>query len=162
MDAVRAEDVRDLVRVGDDGGRAEREDEARELVHEELRGLQVHVRVDEPGDDVLAARVDDLAARVLAQASDVAVAMATSVSSHSRVKTEKTRPPWMTTSASSSPRAPLRAVARDRARGNRIAAQTTARARGELHLAHWPCHRIWPKPANHRRALAREARSFQG
>ncbi len=74
VDAVRAEDVGDLVRVGDDRGRAEREDEARELVHEELRGLQVHVRVHEAGDDVLAARVDDLAAGVLAEAGDEAVA----------------------------------------------------------------------------------------
>src|SRR4249920_1544595 len=31
--------------------------------------------------------------------------MATSASSHSRVKTESTRPPWMTRSAGSSPRA---------------------------------------------------------
>ncbi len=74
VDAVGAEDVGDLVRVGDDGGGAEREDEARELVHEELRGLQVHVRVDEAGHEVLAARVDDLAAGVLAEAGDEAVA----------------------------------------------------------------------------------------
>ena len=74
VDAVRAEDVRDLVRVGDDGGRAEREDEARELVHEQLRGLQVHVGVDEARDDVLAAGVDDLAAGVLAEAGHEAVA----------------------------------------------------------------------------------------
>ena len=55
VDAVRAEDVGDLVRVGDDGRGPEREDEARELVHEQLRRLEVHVRVDEAGDDVLAA-----------------------------------------------------------------------------------------------------------
>ena len=37
VDAVDAEHVRDLVRVGDDGRRPEREHEARELVDEELR-----------------------------------------------------------------------------------------------------------------------------
>ena len=74
VDAVGAEDVGDLVRVGDDGGSAEREDEARELVHEQLRRLQVHVRVDEAGDDVLAARVDDVAPGVLAEPRHEAVA----------------------------------------------------------------------------------------
>ena len=74
VDAVGAEDVRDLVRVGDDGGGAEREDEAGELVHEQLRGLQMHMRVDEAGDDVLALGGDHLAAVVLAEAGDVAVA----------------------------------------------------------------------------------------
>ncbi len=52
--AVRAEHVGDLVRVGDDRRRAEGQDEPGELVHEQLRGLQVHVRVDEAGDDVAA------------------------------------------------------------------------------------------------------------
>ena len=74
VDPVRAEHVRDLVRVGDDRRRPHRQDEARELVHEELHGLQVHVRVDQPGDDVLAARVHDLLARVGAEPGDVAVA----------------------------------------------------------------------------------------
>jgi hypothetical protein len=49
VDAVGAEHVRDLVRVGDDGGRAERQHEPRELVDEQLRRLEVHVRVDEAG-----------------------------------------------------------------------------------------------------------------
>ena len=73
MDAVRAEHVRDLVRVGDDGGRPEREDEPRELVHEQLRRLEVHVRVDEAGHDPAAGRVERLAAFVVAEAGDVAV-----------------------------------------------------------------------------------------
>ena len=52
--AVGAEHVRDLVRVGDDRRRPERQHEARELVDEQLRRLEVHVRVDEPRDDVAA------------------------------------------------------------------------------------------------------------
>ena len=52
VDTVGAEDVRDLVRVGDDGGRSQRQHEARELVDEQLRRLEVHVRVDEAGNDV--------------------------------------------------------------------------------------------------------------
>ena len=51
VDAVGAEHVRDLVRVGDDRGRPERQHEPRELVDEELRRLEVHVGVDEAGDD---------------------------------------------------------------------------------------------------------------
>ena len=70
MDAVGAEDVRDLVRIGDDGGRPEREHEARELVDEELRRLEVHVRVDEAGDDEAARRVDRLATVVAADTGD--------------------------------------------------------------------------------------------
>ena len=53
MHPVDAEDVRDLVRIGDDRGRPEREHEPRELVDHELHRLEVHVRVDEAGDDVL-------------------------------------------------------------------------------------------------------------
>ena len=49
VDAVDAEHVRDLVRVGDDGGRPEREHEPRELVDEQLHRLEMHVGVDEPG-----------------------------------------------------------------------------------------------------------------
>ena len=71
--AVRAQHVRDLVRVGDHGGRSEREHEAGELVREQLRRLEVHVRVDEPGDDVLAGRVDRLASFVVAEPGDPAV-----------------------------------------------------------------------------------------
>ena len=73
MDAVRAEDVRDLVRVGDDGGRPERQHEPGELVHEQLRGLEVHVRVDEARDDVAARGVDRLRALVLAEPRDDSV-----------------------------------------------------------------------------------------
>ena len=65
-----AEHVRDLVRVGDDRGRPEREDEARELVDEELHRLDVHVRVDEAGDDVAARCVDRLAALVRPEPGD--------------------------------------------------------------------------------------------
>ena len=73
MHAVGAEHVRDLVRVGDDRGRAEREDEPRELVDQQLRRLEVEVRVDEAGDDVAAGRIEGLAALVLAEAGDEAV-----------------------------------------------------------------------------------------
>ena len=62
--AVRAEDVRDLVRVGDDGGRSEREHEAGKLVDEELHRLEVHVRIDEARDDEATGRVDRLGAFV--------------------------------------------------------------------------------------------------
>ena len=46
-DARDAEHVGDLVRVGGDGGRAVRQDRADELVDPQLRGLEVHVGVDE-------------------------------------------------------------------------------------------------------------------
>ena len=62
MHAVSAEDVRDLVRVRDDRRRPERENEAGELVRQELRRLQMHVRVYEARDDVPAGGVDGLAA----------------------------------------------------------------------------------------------------
>ena len=74
MNAVRPEHVRDLVRVGDDGRRPERQHKPRELVDEELRRLEVHVCVDEPGHDVPSRRVEHLAALVLAQAGDESVA----------------------------------------------------------------------------------------
>ncbi len=64
MDAVGAEDVRDLVRIGDDGGGAEREHQPGELGDEQLRCLEVHVGVDEAGHDVGAVGVDDLVAFV--------------------------------------------------------------------------------------------------
>jgi hypothetical protein len=70
VDPVDAEDVRDLVRVGDDRGRAEREDEPRELVHHELHGLEVHVRVDEAGDGVLTRRVERLVSVVASESRD--------------------------------------------------------------------------------------------
>jgi hypothetical protein len=73
VDPVRAEHVRDLVRVDHDRGRPEWEEEPGDLVHEELRRLEVHVRVDEARDDPAAARVDRLGALVLAQAGHVAV-----------------------------------------------------------------------------------------
>ena len=73
MHAVRAEHVGELVRVGDDGRGAEREDESRELVRKELRRLEVHVRVDEAGDDEPPGRVECLQPLVLAEARDEAV-----------------------------------------------------------------------------------------
>ena len=74
MDAVGAEHVRDLVRVGDDGGRPERQHEPRELGRQQLRRLEVHVRVDEARDDVGAVGVERLGALVGAEAGDDAVA----------------------------------------------------------------------------------------
>ena len=70
MHAVDAEDVRDLVRIGHDGRRPEREHEARELVDEELDRLEVHVSVDEARDDEPARRVDHLVAVVRAETGD--------------------------------------------------------------------------------------------
>ena len=71
--AVGAEHVRDLVRVGDDRGRPEREHEPRELVDEQLRRLEVHVRVDEAGHDPAPRGVERLAALVVAEAGDPTV-----------------------------------------------------------------------------------------
>ena len=73
VDAVRAEHVRELVRVGDHGRRPEREHEPRELVREQLRRLEVHVRVDEARDDVAARGVDLFLAGVVAESGHVAV-----------------------------------------------------------------------------------------
>ena len=71
--AVDAEDVRDLVRVGDDRGRAERENESGELVDHQLHRLDVHVRVDEAGHDVASRCVQRLAALVATDARDEAI-----------------------------------------------------------------------------------------
>ena len=73
MDPVGAEHVGDLVRVGDHGGRPQRKNETRELVHEELHRLQVHVGVDEARNDVPALRIDRLPAVVPPDARDHAV-----------------------------------------------------------------------------------------
>ena len=73
MHSVHAEDVRDLVRVGDDGGRAERKDQSCELVDHQLHGLEVHVRVDEARDDVASRRIQRLVALVATDARDDAV-----------------------------------------------------------------------------------------
>ena len=74
VDAVGAEDVRDLVRIGDDRGRPEREHQPGELGDEQLRRLEVHVGVDEAGHDVRPVRVDRLLALVRAETRDDAVA----------------------------------------------------------------------------------------
>jgi hypothetical protein len=74
VDTVGSENVRDLVRVGDDGRRPERQHEPRELGGKQLRGLEMHVCVDEPGDDVRAVRVERLGTVVLAEPGDYAVA----------------------------------------------------------------------------------------
>ncbi len=71
--AVDAEHVRDLVRIGDDRRRSEREHEARELVDEQLDRLEVHVRVDEARDDEATRRVDRLGALVRPEPGDDAV-----------------------------------------------------------------------------------------
>ena len=73
MHAVGAEHVRDLVRVGDDRGRPERQHEPRELVDEQLRRLEVHVRVDEARHDVAAGRVELSSPVVVAEPGDEAV-----------------------------------------------------------------------------------------
>ena len=71
--SVHAEDVRDLVRVGDDGGRAERKNQLCEFVDHQLHRLEVHVRVDEAGDDVASRRIQRLVALVATDARDDAV-----------------------------------------------------------------------------------------
>ena len=68
VDALDAGDVGDLVRVADDRGRPARHDGPRELAGRELGRLEVHVRVDEAGDEELPAPVDPLAAVVGADA----------------------------------------------------------------------------------------------
>ena len=73
MDAVDAEDVRDLVRVCDHRGRAERQHETGELVDEQLHRLEVHMRIDEAGDDPAAPGVEHLAALVLTESRHDAV-----------------------------------------------------------------------------------------
>ena len=70
MDAVDTEDVRDLVRVGDDRRRPERDDQPGELVDHQLHRLDVHVRVDEARDDVAAGGVDRLVPVVRAEPGD--------------------------------------------------------------------------------------------
>src|SRR5438128_11340664 len=61
------------MRVGDDGRRAERQHEASKLVRQQLRRLEVHVRVDEPRHDEAPARVEYLSSLVVAEARDEAV-----------------------------------------------------------------------------------------
>jgi len=73
VDAVGAEDVGDLVRVGDDRRGAVREDRPRELVDHELGRLDVHVGVDEPRHEVGALDVDALPALVAPETHDVAI-----------------------------------------------------------------------------------------
>ena len=73
MNAVRTEHVRDLVRIGDNGRRPEREHEAGELVRQELRRLDVHVRVDEAGHQVGAADVQPVLALVAAEPDHMAL-----------------------------------------------------------------------------------------
>ena len=70
MHAVGTEDVGDLVRVGDDGRRSERDDQAGELVDHQLHRLDVHVRVHEARDDVAAGGIDRLLAVVAAEPGD--------------------------------------------------------------------------------------------
>ena len=78
MHAVRPEDIRDFVRVGDNGRRSEREHEPRELVDQQLRGLEVHVRVDEARHEVAASRVELLGSVVFPEPGDEPVDEATS------------------------------------------------------------------------------------
>ena len=73
MNAVGAEHVRQLVRVEHDCRRSAGQHEPRELVREELRRLEMHVRVDEARDDETSGCVDDLAALVVAEPGDPAV-----------------------------------------------------------------------------------------
>ena len=68
--AVRAEHVGDLVRVADDRRGAVGQHDAGELVDHQLAGLDVHVRVDEARHQRPPARVDALAAGVVAHPRD--------------------------------------------------------------------------------------------
>jgi hypothetical protein len=56
--AVQPEHVGDLVRIQDHRGRAVGQDRPGELIEHELGRLQVHVAVDEPGEENLARRVE--------------------------------------------------------------------------------------------------------
>ncbi len=58
MDALEAVDVRDLVRIADDRGRAARDDRPRELLDLHHRALDVHVAVDEARKDEPLLEVD--------------------------------------------------------------------------------------------------------
>ena len=71
--AVGSQHVRDFVRIGDDRRRAERQHEPCELVDEQLRRLEVHVRVDETRHDPASGGVELLRALVVAQPRDVVV-----------------------------------------------------------------------------------------
>jgi len=73
VDAVGAHDVRDLMRVGDDGGGAVRQHRARELPRGDKAGFEMDVRVDEAGADNLARHVDFLFALVAAEADDQSI-----------------------------------------------------------------------------------------
>ena len=73
MHAVDPEHVRDLVWVGDDGRRPQREHEPGELVDHELGALEVHVRIDEAGHDEAPGGVDRLAPLVAPEPCDDAV-----------------------------------------------------------------------------------------
>ena len=72
--AVGAEHVCDLVGVGDHRRGAERQHQPGELVHQQHRRLEVQVRIDQAGDDVSPAGVQRVAAAVLTDAGDPAVA----------------------------------------------------------------------------------------
>ena len=89
-----AGDVGDLVRVADDRGRPARHDGARELRRRELRRLEVHVRVDEARARGTARRASIRSPPSYAPTPAIRPStIATSPSSHSRVKAENTRAP---------------------------------------------------------------------
>ena len=132
--AVDAEHVGDLVRVADDRRRPARHHRARELGGRELGRLDVDVGVDE-------ARARGSArprrsARRRSYAPTPAIrpsAIATSPSSHSRVKAENTRAPSITRSGSASPRATAIRCARLTAAPAVVgAARAPASARGPV------------------------------
>ena len=68
-------------------------DEPRELVHEQLRRLEVHMRVDEAGHEDTGRRARGLRPLAVPSAATKPSAIARSPSSHSRVKTENTLAP---------------------------------------------------------------------
>ena len=103
------------MRVRNDRRRPERQHEPRELVDEQLGRLEVHVRVHETGHDEAPVRVDDLFTSYVPMPAITPSTTAMSPSSHSRVNTERTRPPGSATSAGSSPRATARRCGRDAA-----------------------------------------------
>jgi len=69
-DPRRAEHVRDLVRIAHDRRHAVWQDRVGEAMRREHRDLDVHVGVDQPGADVRAVEVDDLACGPLAESDD--------------------------------------------------------------------------------------------
>ena len=74
IQARQAADVDDLMRIGDDGGAAVGDKETADLLGRDVGRFDMDMAVDEAGGGIAAVRVDGLAALILADAGDLAVA----------------------------------------------------------------------------------------